>query len=152
MGFRDQIIEKIRKKEVEIQGHENKIREAKIYVQALQDVLRTLPGAEEAKPDVITSPENVLRPGSMVYKTYELLTKASKPIHISAILEGIGEEPTRQKKASLVSSLSTYVKNQQIFTRPHPNTFGLIGMTDSSAPDGPPEDFGLFQDEEDLPL
>jgi hypothetical protein len=85
----------------------------------------------------------------MPYKTYELLTKARKPLHISTILKGIGEEPTRQKKASLVSSLSTYVKNQQIFTRPLPNTFGLIGMAEDTEPDEPPEDFGLFENEEE---
>lgn len=147
MGFKEQLIDKIKKKETEINGHETKIKEAKIYIQALQDMLRAIPG-EDVGPVAIEPSDNILRPGSMPYKTHELLTKARKPLHISVILKGIGEEPTRQKKASLVSSLSTYVKNQQIFTRPFPNTFGLIGMADTANPDEPPEDFGLFKDDE----
>ncbi len=152
MGFREQLTDKLKKKEAEIRGHENKIREARIYIQALQDMLRSLP-EEGAVPDVVSTTDNVLRPGSMPHKTYELLMKARKPLHISVILKGIGEEPTRQKKASLVSSLAMYVKNQQIFTRPLPNTFGLMGMTDIPDPtDEPPEDFGVLQDDEDIPL
>ena len=146
MAFREQIIEKIKKKEIEIQGHEIKIREAKIYIQALQDILRTLLG-ESVPSEATTSPEGILRPGSMTYKTYELLTKVGKPVHISEILERMGED--QGKKASLVSSLGTYVKNQQIFTRPLPNTFGLIGMEyDLDKPsDEPPVDFGLFHED-----
>lgn len=147
MGLKEQITDKIKKKEVEIQVHEAKIREAKIYIQALQDVLKTLHSGTVLEP--VMSPDNILRPGSMTYKTYELLNAAGKPLHISDILKGIGEE--QSKKASLVSSLATYVKNQQIFTRPFPNTFGLIGMADNADSSEPPENFGLFQDE-DVPL
>ena len=146
MAFKDQLVDRIKKKEAEIQVHEAKIREAKVYIQALQDVIRTLPGEGSASEPA--TPDSILRPGSMTYKTYELLKGAGKPLHISDILSGIGEE--QGKKASLVSSLATYVKNQQIFTRPLPNTFGLIDMEDDyPVPDEPPEDFGLFQDNEE---
>ncbi len=152
MAFREQILSRIKRKEAEIQGHETKIREAKVYIQALQDVLKTLPITDSSAEEVSASPEAILRPGSMVYKTYELLSNVGKPLHISAILEGIGEEPTRQKKASLVSSLATYVKNQQIFDRPLPNTFGLIGMACETNKDEPPDDFGVTEDDDDIPL
>ena len=97
MGFREQLIDKLKKKEGEIRGHENKIREARVYIQALQDMLRSLPD-EGATPDGTSTTDNILRPGSMPHKTYELLVKARKPLHISVILKGIGEEPTRAEE------------------------------------------------------
>ena len=100
MPLKDHIINRIKRKETEIQSHEAKIREAKIYLQALQDILKNIT-QDQTSPESAVSSDNILRPGSMTYKTYELLTKMGKPLHISEILKGIGEEPT--KKASLVS-------------------------------------------------
>jgi hypothetical protein len=147
MGLREKLLDKIKKKEIEIQEYEIKIRESRIYIQAIQDTIRVLP-REDIDLDMATA-DNILRPGSMPYKTYELLNKEKRPLHISVILKSIGVELTKQNKASLVSSLATYVKNKQIFTRPLPNTFGLIGMEMPQDMDEPPEDFGLFKDEDE---
>ncbi|MCX5815687.1 MAG: hypothetical protein NTX75_05515 [Proteobacteria bacterium] len=147
MGLREKLVEKIKRKDIEIQEYEIKIREAKVYIQAIQDTLKVIP-REDIGLDVTVTDDCILRTGSMPYKTRELLTKVNKPLYIADILVGIGVKPTKQIRASLVSSLSTYVKNKQIFTRPFPGTYGLIGM-DYVAVDEPPENFGLFKDEKE---
>ncbi|MBA4391576.1 MAG: hypothetical protein C0399_11670 [Syntrophus sp. (in: bacteria)] len=146
MGFKEKLVDKIKRKEAEIQEYEIKIREARIYIQAIQDTIKVLP-REDVGVDVTGATENTLRVGSMPHKTYELLAKAKKPLHITDILIGIGVKQTKQVRASLVSSLSTYVKNKQIFTRPLPGTYGLIGMDVISGE--PPDNFGLFKEKDE---
>ena len=46
-----------------------------------------------------------LRLGSDVSRAQELLSRARRPLHISAILTGIGKDDTKQNRASLGSSL-----------------------------------------------
>lgn len=141
MGLREKLADKIKRKETEIQEYEMKIREARVYIQAIQDTIKVLP-REEAGMEATPATGNTLRVGSMPHKTYELLVKAKKPLHVSDILTGIGVKATKKVRSSLVSSLATYVKNNQIFSRPMPGTYGLIGM--DIITDEPPDNFGLF--------
>ena len=140
MGLREKFEEKIRKKEQEIQEYENKIREAKAYLQALQDTIRLLPKEEGS-----ISVESKLRPGSAAYKTMIFLKKAGKPMHINEILKSIGKTTSKKDRISLGGSLSWYIRKNEIFTRPAPNTFGLKSMEKSE--EEPPEDFGLNKEE-----
>ncbi|HNS79762.1 MAG TPA: hypothetical protein PKM17_14030 [Syntrophorhabdus sp.] len=139
MGLREKFEDKIKKKELEIQEYEMKIREARAYVQALQDHIKFLP-KEDMANDATDS--NTLRPGSMPYRAHELLKKAGRPLHVSDILTGIGEEPTKPNRVSLSGTLASYVRNHKIFSRPMPNTFGLISLERAVSTE-PPEDFGL---------
>lgn len=141
MGLRDKFEDKIKKKKEEIEQLHIKIREAEAYIQGLQDAMKYLP---KYKVDVTS--DKSLRPGSMLHKTYTLLKSTGKPMHINDILQGIGLQVDRDKKVSLTGSLGSYVRNKQIFTRPAPNTFGLISMENEDI-DEPPDDFG-FTDEE----
>ncbi|MBI4823663.1 MAG: hypothetical protein HY805_05480 [Nitrospirae bacterium] len=138
MGIRAKFEEKIKRKEQEIQEYEGKIREAKAYLQALQDSLKLLP--REGKN---VSIESILRPGSNIAKTYEFLKKIGKPLHITEILKGIGKSTSKKDRIALSGSLGWYVRRKEIFTRPAPNTFGLIESGEE-----PPEDFGLDKKEE----
>ena len=104
MGLREKFEEKIRKKEQEIQEYENKIREAKAYLQALQDTIRLLPKEEGS-----ISVESKLRPGSAAYKTMIFLKKAGKPMHINEILKSIGKTTSKKDRISLGGSLSWYI-------------------------------------------
>jgi hypothetical protein len=69
-------------------------------------------------------------------------------MHITEILKALNEPVDKKHRLSLSGSLSSYVRNSQIFTRPAPNTFGLIEMNKSangSEESGEfevPEDFG----------
>lgn len=152
MGIREKFDERIKRKEAEIQGLENQIREAKAYLQALQDSLKFLPREEKAHGSIV-SVESILRPNSNIYKTYELLKKTGGALQIDEILKGIGKDTSKKEKVSLAGSLGWYVRRKEIFTRPAPNTFGLIGKVEQL--EEPPEDFGIDskqQAEEDVPF
>lgn len=139
MGIRNKFEDKIKKKKEEIQQYETKILEAKAYIQALQDTIRYLP------KDNKTS-ETAIRPGSKVSKTLTLLKATGRPMHVTEILKGIGLPLTKNEKTSLSGSLGWYVRRNDIFTRPEPNTFGLINK-ESVERDEPPDDFGVTEDE-----
>lgn len=76
----------------------------------------------------------------MVSKAVELIKKTGRPMHVKEILEGIGKKDTKKERVSLSSSLGMYYRKNEIFTRPAPNTFGLISM---EVAEEPPDDFGL---------
>ena len=137
MDERKVIEEKLQKKEQEIQTLEERIRAAKVYMQALQDVLKALDG-NRAPPK---AGETALKPGSGVAKVREMILSTKKPMHINKLVEGLGKDVTRETRASLTSSLAAYVRRGEIFSRPAPNTFGLIelGHVDDSPPAPPPQ-------------
>lgn len=142
MSEKTRIEERLRKKELEIKGLEEKIKEARVYMQALRDILKMMDKAEEAQ----NSPESTLKPGSMVAQARDAIIQHGRPIHIDELLEFIGIDVTRESKASLAGSLAAYVRRQEIFTRPAPSTFGLVelGHTTDESDDlpEPPEGFG----------
>ena len=134
MNARDQFQKLLDRKQQEIKDLEIQIEKAKAYVQALQDSMKFLP-RENGQAQVL------LRPGSALAKAQDILRKAGKPLHISEILKALNEKA--DKRVSLSGSLSAYVRNGQIFTRPAPNTFGLIETNESAdVSDEIPEDFG----------
>ena len=51
---------------------------------------------------------------------------SGKPLHISDLLVALGKETDHDNRAALSGSLSAYVRKHEIFTRPAPNTFGLV--------------------------
>ena len=143
MSERRKIEDKLRKKEQEIQSLESQIKDARIYIQALQDVLKMLPRENNQGDSGATAA--TLRPGSGVAQAREVILKEGKPLHILDILKGMGKEPTREARISLGGSLAAYVRQGAIFTRPAPNTFGLIELghnTDGTERE-PPADFGV---------
>lgn len=136
MNTRDQFQKLLDRKQQEINELQIQIEKAKAYMQAIQDSMKLLP-RDSGQGQV------VLRPGSALAKAEEILRKAGKPLHISEILKALNEKP--DKRVSLSGSLSAYVRNEQIFTRPAPNTFGLremIKQANSSDDAEIPEDFG----------
>ncbi len=141
MSVREKLEDRIKKKEQEIRDYESKISEAKAYIQALQDTIRLLPKDEGSA----ISAESKLRTGSAVYKAMIFLKKVGKPMHINEILKGIGKTTSKNDRISLSSSISWYVRRKEVFSRPAPNTFGLISMEESSKE--PPDDFGLNKEE-----
>ena len=139
MSERTIILDKIQKKEQEIQTLEEKLRGAKIYVQALQDVLSALSReGDDSQVDAI------LRSGSSVAAAREAILRSGKPVNISELLAALGRGVTKEGRASLASSLAAYVRKGEIFTRPAPNTFGLIelGHTQEPLNTEPPAEFG----------
>jgi hypothetical protein len=142
MNERRKIEEKLRKKEEEICEFEAKIRDARIYVQALRDVLKILPRGSERNIRA-----GALRPGSGMAKVREFILEKGCPGHVTELLEALDRPATREARASLSGSLAAYVRKREIFTRPSPNTFGLIELghetQDNASPENePPAGFG----------
>jgi predicted RNase H-like nuclease (RuvC/YqgF family) len=129
----------IERKEQEIQQLEERVQEAKIYLQALRDVLKKFP--KDVTVDESSAAKN-LRPGSMVAQARDLILQFGKPLHVDEMLTAQGKTLTRDNRTALGGSLSAYVRKGQIFTRVGPNTFGLTELAKSNAGSEPPEDFG----------
>jgi hypothetical protein len=134
MNERRKVEERLKRKEQEIRDLEDQIKAAKIYVQALQDVLKLLP----RDPDVDTSPETVLRPGSLVAQTRTSIKARGTALHVDEILRILGKDVNRENKAALSGSLAAYVRRGEIFTRPAPNTYGLVELDGPPPPHPPP--------------
>jgi hypothetical protein len=120
MGARESLQKLIDRKQNDIYRLEQELRDAKVYIQAVQDSFKLLPkeeGQKQAAP---------LRAGTAVAMAESFLKSKGEPQHISAILEAQGKEATKENRVSLSGSLGGYVKDGRIFTRPAPNTFGLI--------------------------
>ena len=121
MHIKEQFQKLLDRKLQEIKDLELQLEKARAYVQAMQDSMRLLP-KENGQSDV------TLRPGTGLAKARDVLKAAGKPMHISEILKALNHPMDKKHRLSLSGSLSSYVRNGQIFTRPAPNTFGLIEM------------------------
>jgi len=133
MNIRKKFENQIKKKLQEIENlAENRdeldaqIREARSYIQGIEDMMKHLPADNGSEGDTAS-----LRPGSQVYKVCEYLKKTGNQQHIRDILIGLGEEPTKNRRQALSGQLSAYVRRNEIFTRHLPNTFGLIEFDQS---------------------
>ena len=76
---------------------------------------------------------------------------AGKPLHINEILNVLKLEPNKKNRLSLSGSLSGYARRGEVFTRPAPNTFGLVEFhTQIPKTLEPPDGFGdEIEDEPD---
>ena len=157
MSERKLIEDRLRKKEQEVRSYEDRIREAKIYVQALRDILKMMDRAVEVE----ASPDTTLKTGSMIAQARAAIIKKRAPIHVDDLLEALGKEVNRENKASLAGSIAAYVRRNEIFTRPAPSTFGLVELgheTVEDEADEPPPSFGSTpapddaDDDEEIPF
>lgn len=119
---RGQVESRLKKKQAEIVSLEEKLRAAKAYVAALVDILKIDQGETSA------SAEAKLRTGSAVAQARDIILQRGSPVHIDDILRSMGKEVTRDSKASLAGSLAAYVRKEEIFSRPAPNTYGLLEL------------------------
>ena len=138
---RAQIEARYNKKQAEVYALEEKVRAAKAYLSALTDILRMADQAEG------TPSETKLRAGSAVAQAHDIIMFRRSPVHIDELLRAMGKEVTRDSKASLAGSLAAYVRRDDIFSRPAPNTYGLIELGHTTIEDEDeasdvPADFG----------
>lgn len=138
MGLKEDIQRKIDRKQQELVEREATFKieraSALAYIQALQDLLKTLP--RDASD--VRSAEQVLRPGSGMAQAKDLISKAGKPLHIGELLRAMGRPVSKENRASLGGSISNYVRRGEVFIKTAPNTFGLIGMEQQAASKPPP--------------
>lgn len=125
MGLREDFQKRIDKKQQEIAELELKIKEARSYVQALLDTIKILPKEPAANGN---SGAFTLRPGTALARARDAIKQAGRPLHVNEILVALSKSTDKANKVSLSGSLAGYVRRQEIFTRPAPNTFGLIEL------------------------
>jgi hypothetical protein len=143
MGARESLQRLADRKSQEIADLERQIDMARSYLQAIQDSIKALPKESAPQGNTDDSPSE-LRVGSLLAKARDAIQKKGAPMHISEILSAIGVQNTKNTRVSLVGSLGSYVRKGQVFTRPGPNIFGLLGMKmpESVIPEG----FGKLTD------
>lgn len=142
MSLRRKFEKKIREKQQEIQELDTQITRAKAYVEAMQDAMRLIPAEANGDVDELLS-EVTIKPGSAMADVLRVLRESGKPLHIMDLLRSIGKDATPENRASVGSSLSSYVRKGALFTRPAPNTFGLAEWGQAaSVVEGPPDGFG----------
>lgn len=152
MGLREKLEKKIEEKQEERRKYLEQASHYKslavgveIYVQALEDALRLIP--KEPEEGV----EATLRPGTMLFKAREILSAKGEPMHIVDLLKALGRPNDNTNRAAVSGSISAYYRKGQVFTRPAPNTFGLVEFPvkaidtngkPNTALSGPPPNFG----------
>lgn len=144
MTSRSKIEERIEKKEHEIQELEMRIREARAYIQALQDVVKLMPREGASSEDAPPDSDAGLRSGSYVSDARDAILKAGRPLHVVEIIKMSGRKNDRKTRTGISGSLAAYVRRQDTFTRPRPNTFGLLELVRNVSPQGPPSHSSKF--------
>lgn len=136
MSPRATLLKQAEKKEHELREAEIQVRELRSYLQAMYDAIKLLP----RDPADQSSNGVSLRPGSDLAKVREMLSRIRRPLRIGELLSAIGKEDNAANRASLAGSLGPYVRKGEIFTRPAPNTFGLVDFPASSLRNGESDD------------
>ena len=147
MGARENLQRLIERKRLELSDLEASVRDAHTYIEALTDAMKALP------KDTLSngSSEPTLRPGTMVHQVREIIRQNKRPLHITEILQALDRPIDKNNRVSVSGSIAAYVRNNQIFTRPKPNTFGLLemesplgaeGTADTTIDDELPSTFG----------
>ncbi len=139
MKVEQDIEKRIRAKRDEAQELQKKLSMAEAYIEALEESLRLIKRTSK------TEDGDGIRLGSMIQKAQMVLRQEGKPLYVGDLLTRMGREATKMNRMSLSGSLGNYVRNGHVFTRPAPNTFGLIefGESDDIAGEDPlPEGFG----------
>jgi hypothetical protein len=75
---------------------------------------------------------------------YDAIKMAGRPLHVTDLLAAMGRQPTRGERSAVSGTLAAYVRRGEVFTRPAPNTFGLLESNTEQDPtrDAPPAGFG----------
>lgn len=154
MGFREDLGRKIERKRAEIADLEAQAQTARTYLQALEDMYKmaaretSTPSPTNDNGHSVTSSTTPFRTGSLTQGVYDALKAAGRPLHVSELLVAVGRTVTRTEKSAVSGTLASHVNKGYVFTRPAPNTFGLIEFgpteegTPSPEPPVPPPGFG----------
>lgn len=115
----NELLREIQKVKAEVLDLERQLSERKAFVAGLERAFKL---QNKSSRDPNSDP---LRPESQLFQVREVLRKAGEPRHIDEIIKALGKDP-KDTKVSLVGSLGQYIRRGAVFTRPAPNTFGLV--------------------------
>lgn len=126
MSTRKKFEDKILEKQLENAKYQRSIDENDIHIKVWTEALKFLPKEPTANPRPRRTANATLRPGSEMDKARQAILAAGTPLYIDDLLVAIGREPDKENRVSLGSSLQAYVRKQNVFNKPRPNTFGLL--------------------------
>lgn len=131
VSARSELGKRIARKRSELDELRGKARDAGVYIEALEEALQVLPrdGVNSGDADA------VLRPGGNAALARAAILERGTALHIDDLLGAIGKEVDRQNRLSVGGALAAYVRKGEIFTRPAPNTFGLVELETTEIPD-----------------
>jgi hypothetical protein len=139
MGFREDLLRRIERKRAEISDLEAQVNNAKTYLLGLEEAYKVVSRGAANQDSATPS----FRVGSLLARSYEAIKKAGRPLHVNDLLVAVGREVTRADRSALSGTLAAYVRKGEVFTRPAPNTYGLVGMADETSMEPiPPAGFG----------
>lgn len=115
----NELVKKIEKCRAELAEIERTAADKRAFIAGLEEALKL-----QTRPPRVHG-SDPLRPDTQLFKIREVLRTASKPMHIDELIRAIGKDP-KEVKISLVGSLGQYTRRKSVFTRPAPNTFGLM--------------------------
>ena len=136
MKMADKIQRQISKKQEEISALEGELAKLRSHITEAHGVITGLEAALQLipkEPSESDFQQDVasIRSGSDVERAYEFLCARGESTRIEVIVEGIGKENTKKTRQALAGQLSYNYREGRIFTRPAPNTFGLLQWPDS---------------------
>lgn len=117
----------IQKKRLEIQELEQKVRDERTYLRALEDAMRAIPKGGDGVPESDET-ESSLKAGSQLATVRDLILAAGKPLHVDELLRQMNREVNKQTRTSLAGSLGGYARKSRVFKHEGPNIFGLMEM------------------------
>lgn len=126
MNTKQKLQNKMSLLEHEISEIRTELAKKEIYLKACREIF----------DEIYPASNNTFRKGSMISKAHEFLKEIGEPQYIDKILEGIGVEPTKENSASLLNSLASYARKEQMFTKASANTFGLKEFGDKEEEEG----------------
>ncbi|MBY0494829.1 MAG: hypothetical protein K2Y23_11495 [Cyanobacteria bacterium] len=75
----------------------------------------------------------------MTGQAYEAIKRAGHALHVNVLLPAIGRPVNRAERSAISGTLAAYVRKGDVFTRPAPNTFGLVEFADQPSSNGSTE-------------
>jgi hypothetical protein len=142
MNLRRKLTREIEKQEQKILQMQADLAAAQAYLRAQQDFLKMLPRDDGVGDAAVT-----LRANSDLARARDAIRKSGKPLHITDILQKLNKSVTHEARSSLAGSIGWYVRRNEIFTRPAPNTFGLKEFNKSvEEEEEPPDNFGMQEE------
>jgi HB1/ASXL restriction endonuclease-like protein with HTH domain len=131
MGLKDDFFRRIEKKKIEVEAMRTALRLEERYLEAMYDAYKLLARGEAASNG--GGPAG-FRKGSYTDKAYKVLKQVGHPMHVKDIVEAMGAKANRANKQGVASSIRLYLTKGEIFTKPAPNTYGLVEFEQTDAP------------------
>jgi len=167
--LRASLNKKISLKSSEIKNLSGKIKELESQKMAIEGEVRGMKEAlnlipKEATASSFEKDVSSMRKNSVVAEAYRAIFEKRKPMHVDDILKKIGksdEDKNKEKdnKQALAGQLGYNVRENRIFERTSPNTFGLLfwnfpipdGILTKDIAEPEPEDISDDDEHYDLP-